>query len=103
LAYVQTKPKPEVRVKLEDILVVCNYSDVFSEVARLPLDWEVKFSIDLMPGTQPIHNVSYHMAPTKLRKLKEQLQELLDQVFIRPSVLPWGALVLFVKKKDGSM
>ena len=43
------------------------------------------------------------MAPTKLKELKEQLEELLDKGFIRPSVLPWGAPVLFVKKEDGSM
>jgi hypothetical protein len=72
--------------------VVCNYPDVFSEVTGLPPDREIKFSIDLMLGTQPIHNL-----------LKEQLQELLDRGFIRPSVSPWGTPVLFVKKKDGSM
>jgi len=101
LAYVQAKP--EVRTSLEDIPVVCNYPDVFSEVTGLPPDREVEFSIDLMPGTQPIHKAPYRMAPTELRELKEQLQELLDRGFIRPSVSPWGAPVLFVKKKDGSM
>ncbi|KAL4032611.1 hypothetical protein IC575_005691 [Cucumis melo] len=43
------------------------------------------------------------MAPAELKELKVQLQELLDKGFIRPSVSPWGAPVLFVKKKDGSM
>ena len=43
------------------------------------------------------------MAPTELKELKEQLQELLDKGFIRPSSSPWGAPVLFVKKKDGTM
>jgi hypothetical protein len=60
-------------------------------------------TIDLMPGTQPIHKAPYHMALTELRELKEQLQELLDQGFILPSVSLWVALELFVKKKDGSM
>jgi hypothetical protein len=69
----------------------------------LPPDREVDFSIDLVPGTQPIHKAPYRMSPTELRELKEQLQELLDRGFIRPSVSPWGAPVLFVKKKDGSM
>jgi hypothetical protein len=101
LAYVQAKP--EVRTKLEDIPVVCNYPDVFSEVTGLPLDREIEFSIDLMPATQPIHKAPYRMAPTELQELKEQLQELFDRGFIWPSVSPWGAPVLFVKKKDGSM
>jgi hypothetical protein len=56
-----------------------------------------------VPGTQPIHKAPYHMAPTELRELKEQLQELFDRGFIHPSVSPWGAPMLFVKKKDGSM
>jgi ribonuclease HI len=101
LAYGQAKP--EVRVKLEDIPVVRNYSDVFSEITGLPPDREVEFSIDLIPGTQPIHKAPYRMVPTELRELKEQLQELLDRGFIWPSVSFWGASVLFVKKKDGSM
>jgi len=101
LAYVQAKP--EAQSKLEDIPVVCNYPYVFSEIMGLPPDREIEFSIDLMPGTQPIHKAPYRMALTELRELKEQLQELLDRGFIRPSVSPWGAPVLFVKKKDGSM
>jgi hypothetical protein len=101
LAYVQAKP--EVRAKLEDIPVVCNYPDVFSEVMGLPPDREIEFSIDLMLGTQPIHKAPYCMALTELRELKEQLQELLDRGFIHPSVSPWGAPILFVKKKDESM
>uniref|UniRef100_A0A2N9FVM9 RNA-directed DNA polymerase n=1 Tax=Fagus sylvatica TaxID=28930 RepID=A0A2N9FVM9_FAGSY len=51
----------------------------------------------------PISKAPYRMAPAELKELKEQLQELLDKGFIRPSVSPWGAPVLFVKKKDGSM
>ena len=45
----------------------------------------------------------YRMAPTELKELKSQLQELMDKGFIQPSVLPWGAPVLFVKKKDGTL
>jgi hypothetical protein len=75
----------------------------FSEITRLPPDREVEFSVNLIPGTQPIHKAPYRMAPTELSELKKQLQELLDRGFIRPSVSSWGALVLFVKKKDGSM
>jgi hypothetical protein len=69
----------------------------------LPPDREVEFSIDLVPGTQSIHKAPYRMAPTELRGLKEQLQELLVRGFICPSVSPWGGPVLFVKKKDGSL
>jgi hypothetical protein len=54
-------------------------------------------------GTNPISEALYRMASSKLKELKEQLQELLDKGFIRPSTSPWGASVLFVKKKDGSM
>jgi hypothetical protein len=102
LAYIIVKSDSE--LKLENILVVCDYPDIFTEVySGLPLDWEIEFSIDIVPGTQPIHRTLYRMASTELKELKEQLQELLDRGFIRPSVSPWGALVLFVKKKDESM
>ena len=57
----------------------------------------------LILGTSPISSASYHMASVGLKELIVQLQELLDHGFIRPSVSPWGALVLFVKKKDGTM
>ena len=69
----------------------------------MPPDREIEFSIDLLPGTAPISKAPYRMAPTELKELKEQLVELLDKGFILPSASPWGALVLFVKKKDGSM
>jgi hypothetical protein len=97
LAYVQVK------LKLEDILIVQHYPDFFTEVTGLPPDQKIEFTINLVPGAQPIHNAPYRMAPTVLRGLKEQLQELLDRGFICPSVSPWGVLVLFVKKKDKSM
>jgi hypothetical protein len=59
--------KPNVEVKLEDIFVVCHYSDVFTEVTSLPSDCEIEFTIELMPATQPIHKAPYHMAPTELK------------------------------------
>ena len=61
------------------------------------------FAIELIPGTAPISISPYRMAPVELLELKKQLQDLLDKGFIRPSVSPWGAPVLFVKKKDGTM
>ena len=69
----------------------------------MPPDREIEFSIDLLLGSGPISKALYRMAPVELKELKEELQELLDKGFIRPSVSPWGAPVLFVKKKDGSM
>ncbi|KAA3465983.1 Transposon Ty3-I Gag-Pol polyprotein [Gossypium australe] len=64
---------------------------------------EVEFGIDLVPGTSPISIAPYRMAPTELKELKVPLQELTDKGFARPSFSPWGAPVLFVKKKGGSM
>ncbi|RVW16032.1 Transposon Tf2-12 polyprotein [Vitis vinifera] len=91
-------------LKLEDIPIVREYSDVFLEdLPGLPPEREVEFTIDLVPGTGPMSKAPYRMAPVELKELKVQLQELLDKGFIRPSVSPWGAPVLFVKKKDGSM
>ena len=68
--------------KLEDILVVREFPDVFpKELPGLPLDREVEFSIDILPGTSPVSKAPYRMAPTKLKELKVQLQELLDKGF----------------------
>uniref|UniRef100_A0A2N9I7U4 RNA-directed DNA polymerase n=1 Tax=Fagus sylvatica TaxID=28930 RepID=A0A2N9I7U4_FAGSY len=90
--------------RIEDIPVVREFPDVFPEdLPGLPPDREVEFSIDLVPGTAPISKAPYRMAPAELKELKGQLEELLDKGFIRPSASPWGAPVLFVKKKDGSM
>ena len=88
---------------VDEIPVVREFSDVFpDDIAGLPPEREVEFTIDLIPGTEPISIPPYRMAPAKLRDLKAQLEELLSKGFIRPSISPWGALVLFVKKKDGS-
>ena len=84
--------------------VVRDYPDVFPEdLPGLPPVREIDFAIEVEPGTVPISKAPYRMAPAELRELKVQLQELLDKGFIRPSVSPWGAPVLFVKKKDGSL
>ncbi len=63
----------------------------------------MEFAIEVMSGITPISIAPYRMAPTELRELKVQLQELLDKGFICSSVSPWGAPVLFVKKKDGTL
>uniref|UniRef100_A0A2N9H8A8 Reverse transcriptase domain-containing protein n=1 Tax=Fagus sylvatica TaxID=28930 RepID=A0A2N9H8A8_FAGSY len=91
-------------LKTEDISVVKEFPDVFSkDLPGLPPEREIEFTIDLVPRIGPISKAPYRMAPAELKELKEQLQDLLDKGFIRPSASPWGAPVLFVKKKDGSM
>ncbi|KAG8472924.1 hypothetical protein CXB51_034790 [Gossypium anomalum] len=90
--------------KVESVPVVCEFPDVFpKELSGLPPVREVVFSIELVPGTTPILITPYKMALTKLKELKSQLQELTDRGFARSSFSPWGAPVLFVKKKDGTM
>ncbi|KAA0052124.1 ty3-gypsy retrotransposon protein [Cucumis melo var. makuwa] len=94
----------EVDVSLSSEPVVRDYPDVFpEELPRLPPHREIEFAIELESGTVPISRAPYRMAPAELKELKVQLQEFLDKGFIRQSVSPWGAPVLFVKKKDGSM
>jgi hypothetical protein len=89
---------------LDEILVVCEYPDVFpDELPGMPPDRDVEFVIQLQLGTMPISKGPYRMPPRELVELKNQLQELLDKGYIRPSSSPWGCPSLFVKKKDGSL
>ena len=89
--------------RLEDIPIVKEFPDVFpDDISGLPPDRAIEFVIQLIPGTEPISILPYRMAPTGLKELKAQLEELLNKGFIQPSTSPWGDLVLFVKKKDGS-
>ena len=84
--------------------VVCEYEDVFlDELPGLPPSRDVDLCIKLHPGTSPISMTPHRMALVELQELKVQLQELLDRGFIRPSTLPWGAPVLFTKKKDKTL
>ncbi|KAA3470561.1 DNA/RNA polymerases superfamily protein [Gossypium australe] len=86
--------------KFEEIPVVREYPYVFpEELLGLPLEREVEFAIEVVPGTTLVSITPYQMALTMLKGLKTQLQELLDKGFTSPSVSLWGALVLFVKKK----
>ena len=81
--------------------VVCEYVDVFpDELPGLPPQRVVDFSIELHPGTSPISMTPHRMAPVELQELRVQLQELVDKGFIRPGSSPWGAPILFAKKKD---
>ncbi|XP_016667654.1 uncharacterized protein [Gossypium hirsutum] len=89
---------------IRDIRTVRDFPDIFpKELPGLPPNREVKFGNELLSSTALVSIAPYHMAPKELTELKAQLQELLDHGFIRPSVFLWGAPVLFVKKKDGTM
>ncbi|GJU48907.1 putative reverse transcriptase domain-containing protein [Tanacetum coccineum] len=90
--------------KLDDIRVVRDFPEVFpDDLLGLPLVREIEFRIDLIPGASPVVRSPYRLAPSEMLELSNQLKELQEKGFIRPSHSPWGAPVLFVKKKDGSM
>ncbi|GKF19576.1 putative reverse transcriptase domain-containing protein, partial [Tanacetum coccineum] len=74
----------------------------FPEVFPENLPVQVEFQINLIPGVAPVARAPYRLAPSKMQELSNQLQELADRGFIQPSTSPWGAPVLFVKKKDRS-
>ncbi|XP_071933088.1 uncharacterized protein [Coffea arabica] len=88
----------------EDVPVVSEYPDVFpDELVNLPPEREIEFEVNLCPGASPISKTPYRMAPAELKELKLQLQDLLERGFIHESGSPWGAPILFVKKKDGTL
>ena len=90
--------------EIHTIPIVNEFEDVFpKDLPGLPPDREIEFAIDLAPGTAPVSKAPYRLAPVEMKELADQLQDLLNKGMIRPSVSPWGAPVLFVKKKDGSM
>nr|GFB73427.1 putative reverse transcriptase domain-containing protein [Tanacetum cinerariifolium] len=89
--------------RLEDVPIVQNFPEVFlEELPGLPPTRPVEFQIDLVPGAAPVVRAPYRLVPSEMKELAKQLKELFDKGFIRPSSSPWGAPVLFVKKKDGS-
>ncbi|GKC00926.1 putative reverse transcriptase domain-containing protein [Tanacetum coccineum] len=89
--------------RLENVPIVQDFPEVFPEdLPGLPPTRQVEFQIDLVPGAAPVARAPYRLAPSEMKELSEQLKELSDKGFIRPSSSPWGAPVLFVKKKDGS-
>ncbi|GJZ47689.1 putative reverse transcriptase domain-containing protein [Tanacetum coccineum] len=89
--------------RLEDVPIVQEFQEFFPEnLPGLPPARQVEFQIDLFPGVAPVARAPYRLAPAEMQELSTQLQELFDRGFIRPSSSPWGAPVLFVKKKDGS-
>jgi hypothetical protein len=88
---------------LEHLPVVKEFADVFpEELPGMPPERELEFTIDLKPGTEPVAKTPNRMSTPELQELKMQLKGLLDLGLIRPSVSPWGAPVIFIRKKDGS-
>jgi hypothetical protein len=86
-----------------EVLVVNEFPDVFpKELPGMLPDWDIKFVIELKPGTAPIYKTLFRMTTPELAELKEHIKELLEKEFIRPSSSPWGAPVIFVPKKDGT-
>ncbi|GJW83995.1 putative reverse transcriptase domain-containing protein [Tanacetum coccineum] len=105
LAHVTTKETKDKsgEKRLEDVPIVRDFPKVFpEELPSLPPTRQVEFQIDFMPGAASVARAPYRLASSEMKELSEQLQELSDKGFIRPSSSPWGAPVLFVKKKDGS-
>ncbi|GJT92120.1 putative reverse transcriptase domain-containing protein [Tanacetum coccineum] len=90
-------------MRLKDVPIVREFPKVFPEdLPGLPPARQVELQIDLVPGVAPVARAPYRLAPSELQELSTQLQELSDKGFTRPNSSPWGAPVLFVKKKDGS-
>jgi hypothetical protein len=106
-AMVQSGPDSKLNqtkaISLEDIRVVQDYPDVFSEeLSGMLPDRDIEFLIELLLGTPLISKRPYRMPMNELVELKKQIAELQAKGFIRPSSSPWGAPVLFVEKKDGT-
>nr|GEX06985.1 putative reverse transcriptase domain-containing protein [Tanacetum cinerariifolium] len=98
----EAKDKSEGK-RLEDVPIVRDFPEIFPEdLLGIPPARQVEFQIDLVPGAAPVARAPYRLAPSRMKELAGQLQELFDKGFIRPSSSPWGAPVLFVKKKAGS-
>ncbi|GJT11484.1 hypothetical protein Tco_0858526 [Tanacetum coccineum] len=101
LAHV-TEKKPKEK-RLEDVPIIRDFPEVFlDDLPGLPPPKQVEFRIDLVPRVAPVAHAPYRLSPSKMKDLSEQLREQLEKGFIRPSSSPWGASVLFLKKKDGS-
>jgi hypothetical protein len=88
---------------LEEFLVLQEFEDVVQEITGFPPKREIYLSIDLVLGDSPVSKTPYIMSTLELKELQMQLESLLKKGYIRPSVSPWGAPILFVKKKDGTL
>nr|GEW03245.1 putative reverse transcriptase domain-containing protein [Tanacetum cinerariifolium] len=105
LAHVTTKEAEDKskEKRLKDVPIVQDFPELFPEdFSGIPPTRQVEFQINLVPSAAPVARAPYRLAPSEMKELSDQLKELADKGFIRPSSSPWGASVLFVKKKDGS-
>nr|GEU67936.1 retrovirus-related Pol polyprotein from transposon 17.6 [Tanacetum cinerariifolium] len=99
----QGKRNDQKEKRLEEVSIVRDFPKVFPEdLQGIPPTRQVEFQIDLVPGAAPVARAPYRLAQSEMKELADQLQELSDKGFIRASSSPWGALVLFVKKKNES-
>eukprot|EP00253_Pinus_taeda_P011093 PITA_11093 len=108
LVQLATRAKRRVLAKVSNcplkIAVVQEFADVFpKEIPGLPPKRDLDFTIDLVPSVAPLSQAPYRMSVSELTKLNMQLQELLDKKYVHPNISPWGAPVLFVRKKDGTL
>jgi hypothetical protein len=101
-AHMEETPRDKV-TNLEDHAMLKEFEDVFKEVPGLPPKRDIEFSINLMPRSAPVSKTPYRMSTPELKELQMQLEEILNKGYICPSVSPWGAPVLFMKKKDGTL
>ena len=89
---------------VHDLSTACEFLKVFPEdINDLPPEREIRFTIDLVPDTSPVSMATYIMSASELSELKKLMEELIEKGFIRPSVSPWSASILLVKKKYGSL
>jgi hypothetical protein len=102
VAHLAETPRDKVP-NLGDYAILEDFEDVFKEVPRLPPRRDIDFSINLMHRATPVSRTPYRMSTPELKELQMQLEELLKKGYIRPSVSPWGARILFVRNKDGTL
>jgi hypothetical protein len=95
-------PKDNVS-NIEYYVVLKDFEDVFKEIPGLPPKRDIYFFINLIPGEAPISKTPYRMSTPELKEFQMKLEELLKKRYIHPSVSPWGAPVLFVKNKYGTL
>jgi hypothetical protein len=88
---------------LEYFSVLQEFEDAFQEIPRLPPKREIDLSVDSIPGAAQVSKAPYIMSAPELKELQMQLEQLMKKGHIRPSISPWGAPILFLKKKDGTL
>nr|GEU38367.1 putative reverse transcriptase domain-containing protein [Tanacetum cinerariifolium] len=102
IAHVTEKEPKEKR--LEDVPIIRDFPEVFpNDLPGISPPRHVEFRIKIVPRDAPVARTPYHLTSFEMKELSDQLKELSEKGFIRPSSSPWGAPVLFVKKKDGSL